>query len=464
MRSRKCSGRLAVLPALGALLGVAAGIATVSWSTAAAGRADVEEGAVFDATHLPPLLRTRSEQVELAYDIHCAAGEVGLVDAGCDVHGAVFVRRVGESAFSELGLEPRSRGDGRQLAVTVPDALAASSRGFEYYATFEAPGVAEPIVLPAGGAGAPHVSRPLGDTVEIELGSHAFGRGRRTGERVASASWGDGLAQVGLEPGRNLDPIGASAFAVDARRNVLLLDQVHHRVLRWSMGAKSPQRVPVSVDGTLADMAVAGDDSIFVLETTVPLGRNPKVRRFDDGGRELEAIEAAERTASQIRIDAHGPVVLGGASHHWLPVVVDGVPASPREQLERGRAGRRFDDGREVVVMRVENELRVALLAGGNMLRSWRLTSKTPLAEVQLAEPIGSHVLVVVRVYEDGGADEFTALVLGRSGLVDRFTLDSADWAETAPLGRFELVGRALYRLGSTPAGTFVDRYDLEVR
>ena len=345
----------------------------------------------------------------------------------------------------------------------MPDALAASSRGFEYYAVLEAAGIAERVV-PAGGAAAPHVSRPLVDAVEVELGSHAFGSGRRSGERVASASWGDGPTQVGLERGRNLDPVGASALAVDARRNVLVLDQVNHRVLRWTAGAKSPQRVPVSVDGTLADMAVAGDGSIYVLETTAPLGRNPKVRRFDDGGRELETIEAAERTTSQIRIDAHGPVVRGGASHHWLPVMVDGVPASPNDQLERGRAGRQFGGGREVVVLRVENELRVALLAGGDIARSWRLTSETPLAEVQLAEPIGQHVLVVVRVYEDGGADEFTALVLGRSGLVDRFTLDSADWAETAPLGRFELVGRALYRLGSTPAGTFVDRYDLEVR
>ena len=464
MRSRKRFPWRSAPPLFAAFLGVAAGTATVSWSTATAGRSDVEAAAVFDATHLPPLLRVGGEPVELAYDVHCAASDAEPPEAGCDVRGMVFARRVGAGAFSQVALEPRERDGARQLAATVPDALVASSRGFEYYAVLEAGDIAEPLVLPAGGATAPHVSRPLVDAVEVELGSHAFGSGRRTGDRVASASWGDGPAQVGLERGRNLDPIGASAFAVDARRNVLLLDQVHRRVLRWDAGRTSPQHVPVSVDGTLADMAVAGDGSIFVLETTSPLGRNPKVRRFDDAGRELEAIEAAERTTSQIRMDAHGPVVRSGTSHHWLPVMVDGVPASPHEQLERGRAGRRFGGGREVVVLRVENELRIALVASGEIARSWRLTSKTPLAEVQLAEPIGQQVLVVLRVYEDGGTDEFTALVLGRSGLVDRFTLDSADWAETAPLGRFELVGRALYRLGSTPAGAFVDRHDLEVR
>ena len=59
--------------------------------------------------------------------------------------------------------------------------------------------------------------------------------------------------------------------------------------------------------------------------------------------------------------------------------------------------------------------------------------------------------------------DEFLVLILGRTGLVDRFAVDSADWSETAPLGRFELVGRSLYRLGSTQEGAFVDRFDLEV-
>ncbi len=45
-----------------------------------------------------------------------------------------------------------------------------------------------------------------------------------------------------------------------------------------------------------------------------------------------------------------------------------------------------------------------------------------------------------------------------------QFAVASADWAETAPLSRFRLVGRSLYQLGSNAAGAFVDRYDLEVR
>ena len=200
-----------------------------------------------------------------------------------------------------------------------------------------------------------------------------------------------------------------------------------------------------------------------MLETTARPGRRPLVRRFDAGGRELEAFETAERTTSQIRIENGNPVVLGRPSHHWTPVLVDGVPASPARQLERGRPGRRFGGGLEVVATRDGNEIRVAAVIRRGVTRSWRVRSATPLAEVQLAEPWGPRVVLVARVY-DATTDEFVVLVLGSNGLVDRFALDSADWAEAFPLARFKLLGRFLYRLGSSPSGVFVDRYDLEVR
>jgi hypothetical protein len=67
-----------------------------------------------------------------------------------------------------------------------------------------------------------------------------------------------------------------------------------------------------------------------------------------------------------------------------------------------------------------------------------------------------------VKTY-DGNNDEFEALVLDKSGVRRRFAVPSAAWAESAPLARFRLAGSALYQLGSTPAGAFVDRFDLEV-
>jgi hypothetical protein len=462
MRQRVPVPRRSARAAVALALGVSAGIASAAWSTAAAGPASTTPSAVFDATHLPPLLTVTGETATLAYDVQCVAEGEEDVDAGCAATGTAYVRGVGTKAFEALPLRSGLEQGRRQLTVVVPDRLGAR-RGFEYYAVLEAPDLDRQIVLPAGGAAAPHVSLALDRTVVVQLGRHAFGSEPRDADRVAFAEWGDGSREVGLERGRNLDPIGGSAFDVDGRGGITLLDQVNRRLLRWTKGGAARSSVPVSVNGTLADLALGNDGSVFVLETTSPPGTNPMIRRFDDGGRELEAIESAEQTPSQIRVDERGPVVLARPSHHWMPALVDGVPASPRRQRELGRSGRRLAGGSEIVVFRHANEIRIAIVAGHVVSRSWRVTSATPLAEVQLADVWGQRVVVVVRIYDDT-VDEFGVLVLARDGLVDRFTVDSADWAEAAPLARFERAGPSLFRLGSSPAGAFVDRFDLEVR
>ena len=404
------------------------------------------------------------ERAELAYDVHCAAGDDEGAEAGCDVRGAVFVRKAGRGSFERLALSAReSDSSGRQLAARIPSSLSSQPGGFEYYAELQAPDLGERITIPAGGADAPHASRPLENPVDIALGRHSFGDARRADVRLALTAWGDGPALVGLELGLQLGAIGPSAFDVDAAGTVSVLDQAHRRLLRWRKGAREPTPVPLSIAGTVADLAVGSDGSTYVLESTAEPGRNALVRRFDDAGRELEAIETAERTSSQIRMAQDGALVLGHPSHHWMPVTVGGVPASREAQLRHGRAGRSLQSGGEIVLFRRANELRVAMISGRSMTRSWRLMSGTPLAEVQLAEPIGQRLVLVVRMYDDD-VDEFVVLTVDRKGLVDRFALDAADWAETAPLSRFRLVGNSLYRLGSTPAGAFVDRFDLEVR
>ncbi len=454
--------RAVTLVAMGLLAGSSAGVTTISLvSDASAGAAAAAAGAVFDVTHSPPLLTLPGERSELVFETHCVPEGVEDPEAGCSIEGTLFAREAGGTSYAALPLEPSAAGDG-QFAAAIPDALSKSS-AFEYYAEFESADMETASTVPSGGASAPSVSRRLRAPTDVALGRHAFGAVRRSGERVVFARWGEGPGDAGLEPGRNIDRIGASAFDVDASGSILLLDHAHRQVLRWAKGARAPERVPVSIDDALADLATASDGSFYVLETTSRGERMPMIRRFDDTGRELEAVETAERGPAQIRIGPDGPLVLQRPSHQWMPVSVAGVPATQATQRRRGRMGRLLRSGAEVVVLRHANEIRIALLANDRITRSWRITSDTLLGEVQLAEPVGDRFVVVVRVFDDH-SDEFAVLLLDRRGLVSLTTLDAADWAEAAPLGRFRLVGRSLYRLGSSPTGVFVDRFDLEVR
>jgi hypothetical protein len=132
-------------------------------------------------------------------------------------------------------------------------------------------------------------------------------------------------------------------------------------------------------------------------------------------------------------------------------------------QAERGRPGRPLGRGRELVVARVgPAELRLAELNGNAVGESWRITSSTPLGEVQLAEAFRSGIAVVVKTYTAEQA-EYVVLLLDHAGTLQQFAVQPYEWAESAPLARFRVTASSLYHLGSTPAGAFVDRYDLEV-
>jgi hypothetical protein len=417
--------------------------------------------ALLEATHLPPLLVMPGEHVKLGFDVHCAQAGVEDAEQPCELGGSLFVRN-GAGPFRRLALAEDDASGVRRVGAAVPADIAQDPKGFEYYAEIEALGSGDRVRVPAGVTSTYH-AYAVRHAVEALLAPHPFTSVRR-GSRILSSSWGNGAPDVGLESGRGADPIGASSFDVDASGAVVLLDEAHRRALRFAPAATAhgPEVIPLSIDGRLADIAVEANGSLDVLESVAPPGRGPVVRRFDRNGRPTGVVETAERSPSQIRIGPNGPVVLEHPSHLWVPVAANGQSLSPAEQLRHGRVGRPLRSGAEVVVYRTGNELRLAVLSQGRVRTSWRIASAEHLGEVQLAEPVGDRVAVVVRVYDEH-ADEFRVLVLDRRGLVQNFAVASADWAETAPLSRFRLTGGSLYQLGSDASGTFVDRYDLEV-
>jgi hypothetical protein len=446
---------------VGVVAGALAGLATVLLAgTAIAHRlAPAPPAPLLEATHLPPLLTVPGEQVDLRYDVFCSSPE-DAPDATCSATGSVFVRSGSLGAFRELALEEDRSAAGRTLAVNVPESIAGS--GFTYYAVLRNAATGDSITLPAGGASAPQRSLPLDRPVDVVLGTHTFGRHRSRSARVASAAWGSGRGQVGLEQGRNLTPIGGSAFDVSRNGTVHVLDEANRRVLRWATGRRArPASVPLAINGTLADMSVAGDGTIHVLETTKRGTKSQLLRSFASNGKATAATAVRER-AAQVRLGPRDtPLVLQQPSGQWTPAARS---LSTRAGLRLGRRpGRLLPGGREVVVLRRGNEIRVSVIDRSGARRSWRITGQTSLAEVQLAEAHGSRLILVVRAYTDA-SDEFLVLQLNAAGLERRFALESADWAETAPLSRFRIVGSSLYQLGSTPAGVFVDRFDLEVR
>jgi len=457
---------------LAALTGAAAGAAVAAVLLVLAGtavahrldRPDRPPGDLIEATHLPPLLTAPGDPAELRYDVYCAAPD-GDPESGapCDAGGTVYVRPGDSGPFQALPLRLDASASAGRYVAEVPESVYRAPEGFSYYAVLRNEQSGAATTLPPAGPLAPQRSRPLPAPVTIRLGTHVFGASRRASARVAAAAWGSGPGEVGLEQGPQLGPIGASSFDVDATGAVVVLDEANRRALRF--GARpgtAPQILPLDVRGTIADLALEADGGMDVLETVADPGETPLVRAFDAQGRARGAWHIAGANASAVRAGPEGPVTLQYPAGQWRPVAEGGRGLTVDEQRRRGRAGRPLPGGEELVVQRVGQEARIAIVGRNGVRRSWRIESDTPLAEVQLAEPLGSRVVVVLRVYTDV-RDEFEVLVLDGSGIASRFAVDAPAWAETAPLARFRLRGAALYTLGSTQRGMFVDRYDLEV-
>jgi hypothetical protein len=451
-------------PTKRSLAGGAAGIAAailggIALTPGSAGNLAVPAAEHFiDAAHVPPALTLPGEAVTLRYAIVCTPRADGRP---CDGSGDVFIRAGESGPFRRLALQRGAdSADGRYF-VRVPDEIASDRDGFSYYAVLRDDSTGAEMTVPTAGADAPQVSLPLRKTVKVDLGAHTFGHTRQRDARVVAAPWGSAVGQAGLAGSRELGFTGPSAIEVDPNGVVTMLDQINGRLERWQNGRPSAMHADVS--GGLADLAVEPDGTVDVLEPPNRITATPVLRKLGRDGRLEWAQRLSDRTWSKLETGPEGPVVLTEPSEQWVPVAADGAPLDRATQAHRAKTGRPTAAGRDVIVERIgADELRLAETADHTVVRSWRVTSSTPLGEVQLAEQLGERLVVVLKTYTDDLA-EYVTLVLDRAGVAERFSVDAAEWAESAPLARFRLSGHSLYHFGSTPSAAFVDRFDLDV-
>jgi hypothetical protein len=436
-------------------------------ATAGAGKHRVAAADQFlKATYSPAKLRTSSDPAEVRYDISCLPPDGNAEGAGvCDGGGTVYFRSsTNVSASVPLRVDPNAQ-TGRYVA-TVPTNVW-SAPWFTYYAVIRDNTTGRTIQLPQGGSSAPQVSFAL-TAPPIDLGEHVFRSTRLPNARVAGATWGSGDGQVGLEDGIDM-PAGAASFDVGSAGDVYLLDEANSRMLEFRASGSAVQTALPDLSGVRADLRVSdATGTAYVLETANAGFPRPLLRAYTLQGTPLGSSTVADAAAAQVRLSGSTAYVSEYPSSMWAPVLQnDGRTAVDASAQVTSAAPGAPGGATSVVVLSTGSEIRVGTYAPVGptyQLMTARITSATPVADIQLAQTLPSgRLLVVFSVYTET-QHEYEAVVVDSFGaLVDQFSLPAAEWAQSMPLSRFRLVGSSLYELGSTDAGAFVDRYDLGV-
>ena len=437
-------------PLLGFLVGGLVG-ATILTVNVVGASSPAPDGAMVSSfgeiLHTPPLLAEAGQRVELGYDVVCGLTKDEPGET-CSPKGSVFVRATGASDFVGYPLE-------RQPNGVLSAAVSVGNGGFDYYAELDN-GRGETATLPEAAANAPQHVWPLRGGTTVDLGPERFGETRSPSSVVSALTWGKGDRAVGLDSGQEQSRIGPSAFDVAPDGSIVVLDQVNHRLSRLRPGG-SPTQLPVEFGGGEGDLAVGGDGTIYVLDAGAS---KPVVRSFTPAGDLIAGTPLAETTADMVRVGPDGPLVHAYPSEMWLPTGSGRPPLTAEEQLAGAQVARSVSGGLAVVVSASPAEARFALVRGDDVLKSWRVRSSTTLGEVQLAEPYGEGLLVVVRLWDEGHA-QFRVVRLAPDGPAASFSVERAEWAETASLSRFRLHGSTLYQLRSDPSGAEIATFEI---
>lgn len=163
--------------------------------------------------------------------------------------------------------------------------------------------------------------------------------GRTVPERVlVRARWGSGPDQLGRDRPSEANPEAPMSFTVDGAGNVLVLDQVNGRLVRFGrdggvvgtvrLPLRAPQDIAVARDGTLVVLDRLGDAAVAIVEpdgrvrATLPLVGNG----LSEGAQATAVIVDGENIYVERE---HGPLVRVGDTHGHVDEQRSEVPGRP---------------------------------------------------------------------------------------------------------------------------------------
>lgn len=417
-----------------------------------------------DVSFEPPRLLLRGETVTF---------DVAVLDEQRPT-GVAYARAGSSRSFTRLRM---TWSPGRaQLWARVPARLLTGSI-LEEYVVLRIPGAGRSVTIPAAGASDPYRTWILDDPSTVKLAQHQFGHLRSPEAIVARANPGNGPGEVGFAcpaQGRCAEP---TSFDVEIDGTVWVADPANHRLLIWEPGLASEPSRSIPLDYTPLELVVAPDHTVLV--------RGVKPGVFDsrlfavdrDGRQRWWADLASDIFNTHLRFGSDGVLyTVVTPWGPWTPVThPDGTPLGTADQEANVRPDQPISGGGRLVVDHSQvlppdqlapRDWRAAVATkGGNLRRTWRITSSNDLDLSLEAVPImvDGDPLLVFDVWDipNHVLEHLVVRLAAGGGIRDRFSIGRGSYGggDIVSEIRIGADGR-LYQLLSDPAwGLKIARY-----
>jgi hypothetical protein len=404
------------------------------------------------AYYTAPVLVRSGEPVTIPVDVVCATTD-GRACATRVTVGAAG----GEEGFRTAAAKaaPAVRFD-----LSAPAARAVSAEGasgvVRYYVRASAPD-GRSTTLPAGAPAQALRFYVAGSMPTVDLPNIRFGQVRE-GTPVLTLPWGSGSMRAGIALGNEAAVLGPSAFDVDARGRVYVLDPGQHRLAVFDRG-RLVRSSTIHVGGR-SDVAVSASGVAYVLSRGAA-GDRLVVTAVTAEGAVGSAVVVGNGIPGAIRTQGDGAYVYALPLDAWLP-----VPGTGATTDRPGPAvGMPIGDGRELLRVVREHSLRLGTVTRGGLADAVEVVSRRQLGSVPLVAPDGSGgywaVLHVWRQHPRR-SDQYQALHVSGGRVVDSFAMPRREFAQEGSLSTFRVGGDgALYQLLTGPAGMRIVRYEI---